>query len=136
LRAVVVTAPVTLSRAPLADRLLELLELELVVRVVDRLRAGLVLARLRLGLGLPVVFERLALGFDALACRLLVAPELLRLRDGRVDCAMGSPPHVLPLGRRFGGRRRIGSCHLGFPCWPFAGGPRRRRTRPDGIESP
>jgi hypothetical protein len=96
LRAVAVTAPVTLSRGlvPLADWVVVLLWVAR-VREVDRLRPALVLARLRFALEplarlLPELAARLALGFDALPDRLPVLPGLFRLRDGRVDCAMGS----------------------------------------------
>jgi hypothetical protein len=118
LRTVVVTAPVTLSSAPapLADWLLVLRWLAL-VRVVDRLRAGLVLARLRFALEPlarlpPELRERLALDFDALGDRLLPLVERLLAPD-RVDCAMGSPPRF-SRGRR--GAR------------PAASGPRRCDT--------
>jgi hypothetical protein len=90
---VLVTAPVTLSSVPvpLADWFAALLWLAL-VREVDRLRLALVLARLRFALEplarlLPELAARLALGFDALADRLLRLAELLLLR---VDWAMGS----------------------------------------------
>jgi hypothetical protein len=90
---VVVTAPVTLSSAPLplADRFVALLWLAL-VREVDRLRLALVLARLPFAVEpfarlLPDLAARLALGFDALADRLPGLAELLVLR---LDWAMGS----------------------------------------------
>ena len=76
---------------PLADWLVVLLWLA-PVREVDRLRLALALARLRFALEplarlLPELAARLALGFDALADRLLRLAELLLLR---VDWAMGS----------------------------------------------
>jgi hypothetical protein len=95
LRAVVVTAPVTLASAPvpLADWFVALRWLAL-VRDVDRLRLALVLARLRFAVEplarlLPDRAARLALGFDALAGRLLALAELLLLRLDRV--AISSP---------------------------------------------
>jgi hypothetical protein len=104
LRAVVVTAPVTLPSAPvpLADWFVVLLWLALVlwpalllwpalVCRVDRLALAPVLARLRFAVepfDPPAdLAARLALGFDALADRLLGLAELLLLR---LDWAMGS----------------------------------------------
>jgi hypothetical protein len=96
---VLVSAPVTLPRAPvpLADWFVALswpaLVLSLaLVRGVDRLRLALVPAGLRFADEpfarlLPDPAARLALGFDALADRLLGLAELLLLR---VDWAMGS----------------------------------------------